>query len=382
VFNKTKVCHLTSVHSAIDTRIFYKECRTLAQAGYEVVLVVTHDKNDVIDGVRIRAVPKPKNRRERMTKTVRQVYKAAVAEDAYIYHFHDPELIPVGIMLQLKGKKVIYDVHEDVPKQILTKYWIPSFLRRAASASASLFEKIGSKFFDGIVAATQTIADKFPLDKTAAVQNFPMLNELVTPDATPYPNRPNNIVYVGGITALRGIREMVQAVELLPETLKARLCLAGAFSPAELYDEICVMPGWGRVEFLGWQSREQVAALLGRVRAGLVLLHPTLNYYDALPVKLFEYMSAGVPVIASDFPLWRKIVERAGCGLVADPLDPHAIASAIEWLLTHPDEAEAMGKRGQEAVRKLYNWEIESKKLRAFYEKILTGKGADVSGHF
>jgi len=149
-----------------------------------------------------------------------------------------------------------------------------------------------------------------------------------------------------------------------------------------LYDEICVMPGWGRVEFLGWQSREQVAALLGRVRAGLVLLHPTLNYYDALPVKLFEYMSAGVPVIASDFPLWRKIVERAGCGLVADPLDPHAIASAIEWLLTHPDEAEAMGKRGQEAVHKLYNWEIESKKLRVFYEKILTGKGADVSGHF
>ena len=157
----TKVCHLTSVHRPFDTRIFYKECRTLAQAGYEVVPVVTHDKNDVIDGVRIKGVPKPKNRRERMTKTVWQVYKAAVAENADIYHFHDPELIPVGIMLKLKGKKVIYDVHEDVPKQILTKYWIPSFLRRAASASASLFEKIGSKFFDGIVAATQTIADKF-----------------------------------------------------------------------------------------------------------------------------------------------------------------------------------------------------------------------------
>jgi len=211
--HKAKVCHLTSVHSPFDTRIFYKECRTLAQAGYKIVLVVPHDKNDVVDGVRIRAVPKPKNRRERMTKTVWQIYKAAVAENADIYHFHDPELIPVGIMLKLKGKKVIYDVHEDVPKQILTKYWIPSFLRRAVSASASLFEKIGSKFFDGIVTATPTIADKFPLDKTAAVQNFPMLNELVTSDATPYPNRPYNIVYVGGITALRGIREMVQAVE-------------------------------------------------------------------------------------------------------------------------------------------------------------------------
>lgn len=368
---KAKACHLTSVHPPFDTRIFYKECRTLAQAGYEVVLVVTHDKNDVIDGVRIKAVPKSKNRRERMTKTVWQVYKAAVAENAYIYHFHDPELIPVGIMLKLKGKKVIYDVHEDVPKQILTKYWIPSFLRRTVSAGASLFEKIGSKFFDGIVAATPTIANKFPLDKTAAVQNFPMLNELVTPDVTPYPDRPNNIVYVGGITAIRGIREMVQAVELLPETLKARLCLAGAFSPAELYNDICAMPGWGRVEFLGWQTREKVGALLGHARIGLVLFHPAPNHFDAQPNKLFEYMSAGVPVIASDFPLWRKIIEGAGCGLVADPLDPYAIASAIECLLTHPDEAEAMGKRGQEAVRKLYNWGHEAKVLINFYESLL-----------
>lgn len=366
-----KVAHLTSVHPPFDTRIFYKECRTLAQAGYDVVLVVPHDRDEVVDGVRIRAVPKPKNRLERMTKTVWQVYKAALSENADIHHFHDPELIPVGIVLKLKGKKIIYDVHEDVPKQILTKYWIPSFLRHIASAGALLFEKIGSKFFDGIVAATPTIACKFPSDKTVAVQNFPMLNELVTSDAMPYPNRPNDIVYVGGITAIRGIREMVEAIGLLPETLGARLCLAGSFSPAELYNEVCTMPGWKRVKFLGWQTREQMTALLGKARAGLVLLHPTLNYYDALPVKLFEYMSAGIPVVTSDFPLWKKIVEGTGCGLVTNPLDPQSIASAIEWLLTHPDEAEAMGKRGQEAVRKLYNWEHEAEVLISFYERLL-----------
>ena len=228
-----------------------------------------------------------------MTKTVWQVYKAAVAEDADIYHFHDPELIPVGIMLKLKGKKVIYDVHEDVPKQILTKYWIPSFLRRTVSAGASLFEKIGSKFFDGIVAATPTIADKFPLDKTAAVQNFPMLNELVTPDATPYPDRPNDIVYVGGIAALRGIREMVQAVELLPETLKARLCLAGAFIPAELYDEICAMPGWEGLSF--WDGRvesrlrrfwvEFVLGLFYSIPLQTIVMRSQINYLNiCLPV--------------------------------------------------------------------------------------------------
>lgn len=308
MINNTKVIHLTSVHPPFDTRIFYKECRTLVQTGYDVVLAVPHDRNEVVDGVRIRAVPKPKNRLERMTKTVWQVYKAALSENADIYHFHDPELIPVGIVLKLKGIKVIYDVHEDVPKQILTKYWIPSFLRHIASVGALLFEKIGSKFFDGIVAPTPTIARKFPSDITVAVQNFPMLNELVTANAMPYSNRPNDIVYVGGITAIRGIRELVKAIGLLPETLGARLCLAGSFGPAELYNEVCAMPGWKRAKFLGWQTREQVAALLGKVRVGFVLFQPTPNHCDAQPNELFEYMSVGIPVIASDFSLWRKIL--------------------------------------------------------------------------
>lgn len=371
-----KVCHLTSAHHPFDTRIFYKECRTLAQAGYEVVLVVTHDKNDVVDGVRIRAVPKPKNRQERMTKTVWQVYKAAVAEDADIYHFHDPELIPVGIMLKLRGKKAIYDVHEDVPKQILTKYWIPSFLRRAASAGASLFEKIGSKFFDGIVVTTPTVASRFPGCKTIMVRNFPMLGELLSSDTIPFCDRPANIVYVGGISALRGIREIIKAMELLPEEMGVRLCLAGTFGPAELYKEVCIMPGWKKVEYLGWQTREQVRSLMGLARIGLILFHPAPNHYDSHPNKLFEYMSAGIPVVASDFPFsdfptWKKIVQETGCGLLANPQDPNSIAAAIEWLIEHPDEAEAMGKRGQEAVYKFYNWDHEAKVLFNFYERLL-----------
>jgi len=368
---KIKVVHLTSVHPSFDTRIFYKECRTLVQAGYEVVLVAPHNRDEVVHGVRIKAVPKPGSRPERMTKTVWQVYRAAVAEDAQVYHFHDPELIPVGVMLKLKGKKVVYDVHEDVPKQILTKPWIPSFLRRIVAKCASLFENIGSRFFDGVVAATPTIVGHFPGGKSVVVQNFPLLNELVAPDAMPYSHRPANIAYVGGISTIRGIREMVKAMELLSEELGARLYLAGAFSPVELHNDICRMPGWEKVEFLGWQTREEVGALLGYVRMGLVLLHPTPNYYDALPVKLFEYMSAGIPVVVSDFPLWRQIVEGAGCGLVANPLDPPAIADAIEWLLTHPEEAEEMGRRGQEAVRNFYNWDNEARVLLNFYERLL-----------
>ena len=221
------------------------------------------------------------------------------------------------------------------------------------------------------MAATPVIARRFPKGKTVTVQNFPIVGELARGEAEPYDERPPHVAYVGGITTYRGAREMVRALGHLPGGSELRLMLAGTVHPPELAEELERLPGWSRVEFLGWQSRPQIAALLGRVRAGLVVLHPIVNYLDAYPVKLFEYMSVGIPVIASDFPLWRRIVDEAECGLLVDPLDPKAIAGAIQWLLEYPEEAEAMGRRGREAVRKKYNWDAEAKKLLAFYEDLL-----------
>ncbi|MEW6273927.1 MAG: glycosyltransferase family 4 protein [Bacillota bacterium] len=366
-----KVVHLTSVHIPFDTRIFYKECRSLVGAGYAVTLIAPYNRDEEQEGVRIRAVPKPKGRRERMTRSVWQAYRAALAEKADVYHFHDPELIPVGLLLKLRGKRVVYDVHEDVPKQILSKEWIPRPLRRLVAGAAQVAEALASWAFDGIVAATPAIAKRFPPRKTVIVQNFPILNELVAPESTPYQKRPANIIYVGGITAIRGIREMVQAMSLEPESLNARLVLAGAFSPPSLEAEVRGLSGWERVEFVGWQNRASVARLLGEARAGLTVLYPRPNYLEAWPVKLFEYMSAGLPVIASDFPMWRKIVQGEQCGLLVDPLDPAAIAKAIQWILEHPEEAEAMGRRGQKAVFDRYNWDTEAEKLIALYRRLM-----------
>lgn len=366
-----KVVHLTTVHPHYDVRIFHKQAKSLAQAGYDVTLIAQHDKNEVIDGVRIIALPRPRNRFVRIFGLAWRVFWLALRERADIYHFHDPELICVGILLRIQRKRVLYDVHEDVPRQILSKHWIPLRLRRPVSEVAGLAEKVAAWALNGIVAATPAIAARFPARKTVNVQNFPILGELAVSQPIPYDRRPPDLAYVGGIADIRGAKEMIQAMELLPGNLNARLFMAGSFSPPALEQELRSLPDWSQVEFLGWQSRSQVADLLGRVRAGLVVLRPVINYIDSYPVKLFEYMSAGIPIVASDFPLWREIVTGNGCGLVVNPLDPQAIAGAVLWLLRHPEEAEAMGKRGQQAVWERYNWAVEAKKLLAFYEKVL-----------
>ncbi len=369
--NPNLVVHLSSVHPSFDIRIFHRECKTLVCAGYEVVLVIQHDRDEKLDGIRIRALAKPKNRFERMTRTLWQIFRAAIKENAQIYHFHDPELIPVGILLRLKGKKVIYDVHENVPEHVFVKEWIPFWCRALVAQGAAFAEWLGANFFDGILAATPTIAKRFLPSKTKIVQNFPMINELVQNSFPLYRERSPILIYLGGISELRGAKEMVLATGLLPGHLGAQLFLAGHFSPASLEYEIKGLDGWEKVKYLGWQSREEVAALLGKARIGLVVLHPTRSYLDSYPIKLFEYMSAGIPVIASHFPLWKEIVEGVGCGLLVSPLDPKEIAEAIGWLLEHPEDAEKMGQRGQAAVRERYNWDREANKLLVHYKKML-----------
>jgi len=308
-----------------------------------------------------------------MTRTAWQVLRVAVREKGDIYHFHDAELVWVALLLRALGAPVIYDVHEDLPAQIRSKGWVPRWLSGAVAGVAYVAEKIAGKLLSGIVAATPAIARRFPAAKTILVQNYPVLGELIARGAQPYHERPHRVIYVGGLTEIRGCFEMVRALELLPSTLEPELVLAGTISPAALEQEIRRERGWARVRYVGWQGRHEVARLLGEARAGLVLFHPVPNHVQAQPNKMFEYMAAGIPIVASNFPLWREIVEGAGCGLVVDPLDPAAIAQAIAYLLNHPDEAEAMGLRGQRAVRERYNWDTERAKLLSLYRKLADG---------
>ena len=370
----TKIVHLTSVHPAVDARIFHKECRTLAAAGYDVALVAPHRYDETVNDIRIKAVPFPVDRKRRFLQTVWQVYRAGLREDASIYHIHDPELIPIGILLKLSGRSVVYDVHEDFPKDVLKKQYILPMARPGLAQLVESAESLAAAVFDGIVTATPVIGRRFPPKKTVVVQNFAMMDEWISTNAIPYSKRGPIMVYVGSITEVRGIRETMTALSLLPAKLEPRLALAGNFSPSTLEDECRRSPGWERVDFAGWRSRTELAQILGSARLGLVLLHPTPTYLESQPTKLYEYMSAGLPVIASSFPLWRDLIERNGCGIVVDPLDPNAIARAIEWMLEHPSEAEAMGARGRATVEKYFTWDAEASKLLGLYDNVLVGR--------
>jgi len=364
------VVQMTSVHRAFDPRIYLKECATLAAAGYKVTLIAPNAEGDVVSGgIRLRALTPPRNRIERFLRTIPQVYRAALEEDAAIYHYHDPELMPVGALLLLHGKKVIYDVHEDYSGSMGGKKWIPSLLRGIAAVGVRWCERVFAVRCSRIVVATPTIAAIFPGSRVTLVQNFPWIRELDCADAAPYADREPIVAHVGVLSMDRGLVEMAKAVEIVSARRPVKLVLAGKVIPGagpgidpERWKEL--------VEHAGMLSRPQVAALLGRARIGIVTLHPTGNYVNAQPTKLYEYMSAGLPVVVSDFPVCRRVIEPANCGLLVDPLDPAAIAHAIEWLLAHPAEAEEMGRRGRRAVSDLYNWEREGATLVAAYAEL------------
>lgn len=363
-----KVCHITTVHSPLDDRIFYKECITLHEAGFEVVLIAQNDKDGSIDGIQIKALPEVKNRLTRVLRLPWLALKTALKENADLYQFHDPELILTGLLLKMRGKKVIYDVHEDAPRDVLSKPYLSPYFAGVLSHLLEWVEDFSAKRFDGIAAATPHIASRFSAfsEHVAVVANYPLLAEMYVPE--PWESRRNCVAYVGGISRIRGIKELVTALEFVDTTL----LLAGSFESDELQAEVTALRGWEKVIYYGQVDRKEVSSILGQAKVGIVTCLPVPNHINSLPVKMFEYMSAGIPVIASDFPLWREIVEGNKCGMCVDPLNPKELAEAMEYLLKHPEEAKTLGENGRKAVEEKFNWDKAAVSLLKLYEEVMS----------
>lgn len=380
-----KICFLTSVHSAFDVRIFHKEAKTLVKAGYDVTLIAQHDKNEAVDGIRIIPLPKPKNRFERITRTACALFGLALRQKADVYHFHDPELIPVGLLLKLFTRtKVIYDVHEDVPQQILSKFWLPRITRKALSILFDRFEKAIARKFDYVITATPNIKTKFKQGNIRDIRNYPVVTNswLSINYGSPGDKNHYTLIYVGLLEKSRGIKQLIQSLKFLSNTFDVKLELLGRFSDENFEREVRrLLEQSNKVELLGWIQYEKTIEHLRKADIGLACLQPADRFKNNLGLKLFEYMAAGLPVIASDFPLWRELIEVNACGVMVDPLDPKDIAKAIEYLLSNPDLIRTMGENGRKAVFEKYNWEMEANKLLDLYRSITNSSEAIRDGY-
>jgi len=361
-----------------DGRVFHKEARRLAKAGYDVTLIARHDKEEVVGGVRVVPLPEAKSRLKRATNVMRQLYRLAVRENADVYHFHDPELMLVGLRLKRRGKKVIWDAHEHYPNSILDKYYIARPLRRLISRSFDLFERAVVRWFDYVIYTTPLVGARYATMKVRSgrVENYPIIELSET-----LPRQPQEkIIYLGGMSKIRGLVEVAQGfAEVVQKHANWKLCLVGSYSPAsfetELRDLVKKLGVGANVEFIAWVPYDEKEKLSSQAAMGVITYLPYSNNTSCLPNKLFDYMLVGLPVIASNFPLYREVVEGSQCGLIVDPSKPQEIATAMEYLIEHPDEARRMGENGRRAVLEKFNWEKESQQLLRIYDEVLADKG-------
>ncbi len=365
-----RICHVTSVHPAKDARIFYKECASLAKE-YEVFLIAPNVNDEFTNGIHIVGVALPQSRFRRML-SLNLVFRKAMDVNAVVYHLHDPELMPLGNRLLRRGKKVIFDSHEDVPAQILVKEYLPRWIRNPLSGLYAGIERLLLRKYTALVSVTPSIVERLESinPRTTLITNFPIINEWRENQIIDFDKR-EYVCFAGSINK----RYLHDVIISSIEKTKARYLLAGPAYPSYL-EFLKGLKGWSRVDYLGMIDYCKVPDLYTKSFAGIVLLDycPNVGYRRGTlgVLKMFEYMFAGIPVIATDFDIWKEIIEGNNCGTCINPHDSGAIAEAIDFYYNHPEIAKSQGENGRRAVLTKYNWATQEKELLALYKRILS----------
>ncbi|MDI6698939.1 MAG: glycosyltransferase family 4 protein [Candidatus Saccharicenans sp.] len=374
-----KVVHITTVHSPFDARVFHKEAKTLVQAGYDVTLIAQHDKNEVVDGVKIIPLPKSRNRLQRMLGLTSKAFHLAFRQRADIYHFHDPELIPIGMLLTLVTKaKVIYDVHEDYVQHMLFKEWFPSSLRRIASWFMWQIEKISARSFAAIITPTDAITERFQklrARKVRTLHNFPLLEFGSANSHETVLTLQFDLIHTGTLSSPRLSFMFSVARELKQMGYNFKWCILGA-SPEMIKWAESEMKKEGpdiseNFVFIEKVPHTVVCRYLLQSKIGVNHHLAEPRFLAAIPVKVFEYMACGLPVISSDLPLLRKLLGGKNCAILVRPGDVGAFANSVKYLLDNPVVAGEMGTKGMELIKEKYNWEKEEENLLSLYQELL-----------
>jgi glycosyltransferase involved in cell wall biosynthesis len=363
-----RIAHLTTVHDRRDPRIFGKQARSAAAAGYQVTLFVADGRGAVEqDGVRI--IDLGVASFARLGRMLFAPWRALGALRRWrpdIVQIHDPELLPLALLLRALGERaVIVDVHEDNVAFARQKGYLPGWLRQLAAALVALLEGLAKRWLS-VVIAEPAYAARFP--NATLVSNYPALAAF---DADPAAVPPELaalaaveapiLIYTGNVTLERGALEHARLLRRLPQV---HVALVG-YTQLEVAEAARRAAGEGRdrLHLIGVGSYVDHAILraamrLPNVLAGLALF-PRDPFYDEKELtKFFEYMAVGIPTLASDSPTWTRLLEReVACGVTVDPQDDAAVAAVVEGWLADPSRAQALGARGRAVVRQRFSWE-------------------------
>lgn len=364
------VCHVTSSHRPTDPRITWRELAALAKQGLSVTLVAHSLEGDfnLPEGVNFVAVKHELsgNRWRRLTLDTWQVVKAALKLKADCYHLHDPELLPYTYLFKLFGKKVVYDAHEDLRRDVLNKVWIAKPLRTTIALVTSLVERIGVAPCDAVVTACEEMRVNFKQKAlVVAVRNFPDI-VLFSPGDKP---RKKQVCYAGVISEARGIKVMIRAAY----QCQVKLALAGQFICEQLFEECRQMPEWSAVDWYGYVGPDKVRQLMSESMVGFLLLQASQHYH---PLKLYEYLAMGLPIIATHFPQWVRFIEQQELGYCVDPINVEQVVKVLSRLTEDEQACTQMGIKGRALVCEQFSWQRESGQLIALYQQL----GFTVSG--
>lgn len=358
-----KVTHLTSVHSRYDTRIFKKQCISLSKK-YEVSLVVADGKgNERVNGITIYDVGKTNNKLKRVFLSTIAIFRIAKVLDQDSYHIHDPELIWVGYFLKsLYSKNVIFDSHEDVPRDIKEKKWINKHIRNLMAFFYVFFEKILLRKYSAIITSTDFILERMlKINKNSfSIKNFPILENSRVIDSEKF-NDELVFCYVGSISVQRGIFEMLELVS----RLNFKLHLAGSFTDERTMKTAKEHKGWGNVVYHGYVNKAEMEVIYSECTCGLLLLHEIETFRTSLPVKLFEYMEFGLPILSCGANDYNLLIKDAECGVVSDVSVEAIINEAIN-LNADKSALKKMSANGLNHVLK-FSWKTEEFKLMNIY---------------
>jgi len=366
--NSIHIVQLTSVHRREDTRIFQKICCSLAENGYRVTLVVADGKgDDRKNGVDIVDCGKPRGKIDRILKTTKSVYAKGLELNGDIYHFHDPELIPIGLKLKKKNKKVVFDIHEKTAIQIHAKPWIPYWCKHISSYLYDWYEKSSCKKFDALIVPQDSMFQEYKkINKTLFLANFPKITKLKKQAEN---TGKFNLLYLGTINKERGFYNLLYAFEEIhSRDAKYKLTLIGELSNVSM-EAIENSPAKNGIHPLGFIEKDKLDSILQDHSIGLIMFNNIGQYYMSYSVKLFEYMENGLSVVMPDFGEWPKFNREHNVGWNVSTTNPQQFADAIENVSL--DELEKIGTRNRQTILKKFRWETEEKKLFELYSELL-----------